>query len=122
MIISTSSHNIQLSNGVDECVQRSLRSALKRVSHDIISIDVFMQDINGPKGGIDKTVKIRIDLRNRQHVVIETSDENLYAAIRKGSKRAKLAVNRRLGRTNQVIRHKLRERLRDVISPVATQT
>ena len=122
MIISTSSHNIQLTNGVDECVRQSLDAALKHVSHDIISIDVFMQDINGPKGGVDKTVKIRIDLRNRQQVVIESTHQNLVAAIRRGSKRARRAVNRRLGRTNQVIRHKLRDRLRDVMSPVATQT
>lgn len=121
MIISTSSHNVQLTDSVDECVQRSVESALHRFSDDIMSVDVFLQDINGPKGGVDKAVKIRVDIRGGKLVVVETVDENLYAAIRKGSKRAKRAVRRQLGRSNQIIRHKIRQRLRSAIMPVATQ-
>ena len=84
---------------------------LARLDGDIIAIDVFMKDVNGPKGGIDKAAMIRIHLRQRREVAIETVHENLGAAIRVGAKRAKRAVRRSLRKARRIEKFRINRRL-----------
>ena len=102
MIISTSSHTIQLSRQLDEFVIGTMRVALERLADDVHSIDVFLKDVNGPKGGVDKQVLVRAHLRNRQQLVIETAGQNLYAAVRRSAKRLKKAVRRSLDKSSRI--------------------
>ena len=111
MIISTSSHNIQLSRELDEFVSSTLQGSLERLADDVVSVDVFLQDLNGPKGGVDKQAVIRIHLRGRREVAIETVHENLAAAIRVGAKRAKRAVRRSLRKARRIERYRISRRL-----------
>ena len=111
MIISTSSHNILLSGDLDEYVAQTMHNSLDRLSEDILSIDVFMKDVNGPKGGIDKQVVIRIHLRNRRQLVVETLGDNLRSALRRGAKRAKRAVRRSLDKSRRVERQRMTAQL-----------
>lgn len=111
MIISTSSHNIQLTRELDDFVGKTMRGALERLADDIASVDVFLKDINGPKGGIDKQVIIRIHLGQRREIAIETVHENLGAAIRIGAKRAKRAVRRSLRKARRIEKFRIHERL-----------
>ena len=111
MIISTSSHNIQLSRELDEFVSSTLRNSLERLADDVVSVDVFLQDLNGPKGGIDKQAVIRIHLRGRREVAIETVHENLSAAVRVGAKRAKRAVRRSLRKARRIEKFRISRRL-----------
>ena len=114
MNITTKTQGFELSNAIDAFVRNRLRVALKRLSASVVAIDVFAKDTNGPKGGIDKQVLIRVQLPNRQMLAIETTHENLYAAIEKGAKRTKRAVRRQLRKA----RHIEKQRLRD-LSPVS---
>ena len=59
MIISTSSHNILLFNELDDFVVDTMTRTLERLADDVLSVDVFLKDINGPKGGVDKQVIVR---------------------------------------------------------------
>ena len=111
MIISTSSHNIQLSRELDEFIASTLRGSLERLADDIVSVDVFLQDLNGPKGGIDKQAVIRIHLRQRREIAVETVRENLGAAIRVGAKRAKRAVRRSLRKARRMEKFRISRRL-----------
>lgn len=113
MIISTSSHNILLTRELDEFVAGTLNNGLDRLSDDILSVDVFLKDINGPKGGVDKQVVMRLHLRNRRQLVIETVDANLHAAIRRGAKRAKRAVRRSLRKSRRFEKFSVLKRLDD---------
>ena len=111
MIISTSSHNIQLSRELDEFVIGTMRAALERLADDVHSIDVFLKDVNGPKGGVDKQVIVRAHLRNRHQVVIETAGENLYAAVRRSARRTKKAMRRSLAKSGQFEKLRVHDRL-----------
>ena len=111
MIISTSSHNILLSRELDEFVIGAMRAALERLADDVHSIDVFLKDVNGPKGGVDKQVIVRAHLRNRHQVIIETAGENLYAAVRRSAKRTKKAVRRSLAKSGQFEKLRVHDRL-----------
>ncbi|MDJ0748445.1 MAG: HPF/RaiA family ribosome-associated protein [Woeseiaceae bacterium] len=94
MNISIEAQGFELSSAIDAFVTEEIRLSLLRFSEEIVSIDVFMKDINGPKGGIDKQVLLRVQMRGRQQITLQTARENLYAAIRISAKRAKRAVRR----------------------------
>ena len=102
MIISTSSHNILLFNELDDFVVDTMTKTLERLADGVLSVDVFLKDVNGPKGGVDKQVIVRAHLRNRQQLAVETIDENLYAAIKSGAKRMKRAVRRSLEKSRRI--------------------
>ena len=102
MIISTSSHSVLLFNELDDFVGDTMTKALERLADDVLSVDVFLKDINGPKGGVNKQVIVRAHLRNRQQLAIETVDANLYAAIKTSAKRLKRAVRRSLEKSRRI--------------------
>jgi len=102
MNITTSAQDFEMSDAIDKFARHHLRSALRPFSDEILAVDVFMKDSNGPKGGVDKQALIRIRLRNRSIVTLQTEHESLYAAIKKGSKRAKRAVRRHLRKSRRI--------------------
>ena len=120
MMISTSSHNIQLTPELDQFVGATLRGSLERLADDVVSVDVFLQDLNGPKGGVDKQVLIRIHLRQRREIAIETVHENMGAAIRIGAKRAKRAVRRSIRKARRIERFRISRRLGGLASSLNT--
>ena len=115
MNITTTAQNFDSSIALDTFVRSRLKNALARLDGDIIAIDVFMKDVNGPKGGVDKQALIRVQLRNRQVITIEAAHENLYAAIRNGVKRTQKAVRRQLGKSRQIDK----QRVSDVVATAA---
>jgi putative sigma-54 modulation protein len=107
MNITTTTQGFESSSAIDAFVRNRLHVALKRLCVYVVAIDVFARDTNGPKGGIDKQVLIRVQLPNRQVLVVETAHENLYAAIEKGAKRTKRAVRRSLRKARQIEKQRL---------------
>lgn len=116
MNITTTSQNFESSVALDTFVRSRLKNSLARLDSEIIAIDVFMKDVNGPKGGVDKQALIRVQLRNRQVITIESAHENLYAAVRIGVKRTQKAVRRHLRKSRQIDK----QRVRDLAAPGAT--
>ena len=109
MNITTATQGFELNSAIDAFVRNRLHVALKRLCVHVVAIDVFAKDTNGPKGGIDKQVLIRVHLPNRQVLVVDTTHENLYAAIEKGAKRTKRAVRRSLRKSRQIEKRRLSE-------------
>ena len=94
MNITSRTQGFELSSAIDAFVTEELGLTLQRYSEEIVSVNVFMKDINGPKGGVDKQVVLRIQMRGRQQITLQTARDSLYAAIRISAKRAKRAVRR----------------------------
>ena len=107
MNITTTTQGFELNGAIDAFVRNRLHVALKRLRGHVVAIDVFAKDTNGPKGGVDKQVLIRVQLPNRQVLVVDTAHENLYAAIEKGAKRTKRAVRRSLRKARQIEKQRL---------------
>lgn len=111
MNITTRAQDFEMSSAIDQFVRNEAGTTLERFSEYVIAVDVFMKDANGPKGGIDKQVLIHVRLRNRQTVTVETEHENLYAAIKVGTKRTKRAVRRHLRKSGRIQKRRMRNRL-----------
>lgn len=106
MDINVSTHGIRIDTGTESFVREQIQSALQRFEDQVVSVDAFLKDINGPKGGIDKQVLIRVRLRNRQVIATEITRANLRAAVIVATRKAKRAVRRSLKKSLQ--RHKWR--------------
>ncbi len=108
MNITSRTQGFELSSAIDAVVTEEIQSTLQRYSEEIVSVNVFMKDINGPKGGVDKQVVLRIQMRGRQQITLQTARESLYAAIRISAKRAKRAVRRNVRKARRFEKVSLR--------------
>ncbi len=98
---------------LDRFVRDNLAAALQRINDDVVTINVYMRDANGPRGGVDKQVLICVRLRNRQLVAVQTTHEDMYAAIKTGIKRTKRALRRHIRKSNHFEKHSVRRLLND---------
>lgn len=113
MDITARAQGFDLTEAIDGFLREQLRTAIVRFEEGIQSIDVFMKDTNGPKGGVDKQVLIRVQLRSGQVVTTETTHENLYGAIKTCASRSKRAIRRSIKKGRQVEKRRLRDVIRD---------
>ncbi|MCR9199392.1 MAG: HPF/RaiA family ribosome-associated protein [Planctomycetaceae bacterium] len=89
----TVSHSVKLH------LERRLGFALGRFADVISAIDVRLEDINGPRGGIDKMCRLRVNLPGAATpVIVEVTDQDLRAAIDIAADRMGRAFSRRLDR------------------------
>lgn len=109
MNITTRAQDFELTPAIDQFARECLRAALKRIDEDVVRIDLYMKDSNGPRGGVDKQVLIRVRMRNRLQIALVTTHEDMYAAIRLGIKRTKRAVRRQIRKSRRFDKRRLRE-------------
>jgi len=85
-------------------VERRLRFALTRFSGRIGRVQVVLADQNGPRGGIDKTCRIVVRLRDGGDVVAEVSDVDWEVAVDRATTRIGHSTGRELARRRAVRR------------------
>ncbi|MCE9584183.1 MAG: HPF/RaiA family ribosome-associated protein [Planctomycetes bacterium] len=92
-----------------EFVQLRLGTALARFSPRIEDVSVRLEDENGPKGGVDKSCRISVDLGRLGTVMAEDVDAVLEAAICRAAECAGRSVARALERSGRGRRRFSRE-------------
>lgn len=100
MNIRINSQGFSLTTAIANNVHERLSRAFQRFADDIVAVDVYLKDINGPRGGADKQASVRVKLRNQITVFVDSVRDNLYAAIGDASRRAKRAVKRSIKKEN----------------------
>jgi len=98
MNIDIQALGFSLTEALHEYVQRHINFALSTRNQYIRRVRVWLSDINGPRGGLDKQCQIQVELTQLPDVVIETTEGDLYAAINRAADRAGRTVQRRLSR------------------------
>lgn len=81
-----------------EHIGRRLRFALSRFSGRIEKVLVFLQDQNGPKGGIDKVCRVLVKTRGYGAVVAAVVDSDWVVAVDRATTRIGHAVGRQIER------------------------
>jgi putative sigma-54 modulation protein len=106
MNINVTAHGLSIDGDTDSFVRKQVRSALQRFDDQVFLVDACLKDINGPKGGIDKQVLVRVRLRSGHVVTTEVARARLRAAIVVSLRKARRAVRRNLEKSQQ--RHRWR--------------
>ena len=102
MNIRIQAKDFPLTPAIRSEVADQVERALARFDSRIVDVDVFLSDVNGPKGGPDKVCTLRVQLPNRTTVPIETVEPDLYSAIRKSAARARRSVRRTLAKQQRL--------------------
>ena len=109
MNIQTQTQGFDRTDAINEHVERQVKTNLANFESHIVSVDVFLCDINGPKGGPDKKALVCVRLDSRNTVTIERTREDLYASITLVFRQAKRAVRRALNKNRRMEKQALRE-------------
>lgn len=82
-------------------LKRKLGQKLHKFAPDVIRSSVRVEDINGPRGGVDKRCRIKVVLRGLPSVVVEELNESLQAAMDGALSRMERTVRRATERRRQ---------------------
>jgi ribosomal subunit interface protein len=77
-------------------VERRVQFAL--AYQNLGKVSFRLDDINGPKGGLDKSCRIQIPVAGAKPIVIEEVQSDIYIAIDRAIERAARALSRTLQR------------------------
>jgi putative sigma-54 modulation protein len=73
-------------------------ASFAKFGYNVKSIDITVQDVNGPRGGIDKECRVLVKLRKMNDFTITVKDESLSKAVSNAISRAGRSVARQLDR------------------------
>lgn len=79
-------------------IDRRLRFALARLGDRLERVIVFLQDNNGPKGGIDKECRILAKVQGCGAIMATGADSKWTAAVDRATTRIGHTLSRRIGR------------------------
>ena len=86
----------ELSMALRAHAERCVAFALRRFARRIDRVTVWLEDVNGPRGGVDKRCRITVRLRPNGGAFVAKSATDAYVAIGRAAGRAGAAVARKL--------------------------
>lgn len=78
--------------GLREYAEISLRQAFRRFTGRVRGVSVYVWDLNGPRGGVDKGVRLVVELSPSGEVLVKETDANAFIALTEATTRARNAV------------------------------
>lgn len=112
MKIEICGRGIYVSDELREHIERRIRFALLRFEERVPKLRVRLSDLNGPRGGTDKSCLLTATIRPTSTLIIEARSENMYAAINCVVDRASTCLVRRIkrssrqGRAERIVRYR----------------
>ena len=97
--------------GVRELCERHLLFSLGRFEEHVRRVQLWMEDVNGPRGGIDHVIRIIVRLTSGGKIVVRHQALDTYTGAPIAIERALRAVRRELGRRRNKRRQAYRRNL-----------
>jgi len=105
MQIDIQARSFKLTKALKVYSEEKLKSSFSRCQDRLYRIVVRLSDINGPRGGEDKLCQVHVFLPGIPDVIIEDTEQDMYAAIDRAVDRAGHAVERKVSRQKSSLRH-----------------
>jgi ribosomal subunit interface protein len=93
--------NLHVGERLQEQVERQLNFALGQFETWITGATVQLEDINGPKGGIDKQCRVLVNLKGGKTLKIEDVDVDISVAINRAADRLGQVVSREIDKRRE---------------------
>jgi hypothetical protein len=90
--------NVALGEELQDWVEMRMRFAFSRFHARIREIVVTLDDLNGPKGGVDKRCRVVVRMAPRGRVAIEEIGADFETAVARAAERGGRTVGRELER------------------------
>lgn len=105
MKIHLESQGFELTAAIREHVHKQVNFNLANFSGHILSVGMFLRDVNGPKGGADMKALLHVKLASSGRAIkVESTRSDLYASITLAARQAKRAVKRSLSKQRHMER------------------
>lgn len=102
MLLNVLGHHVDVTDGIATHAQTRFEAALGQHDRWIQHVTVRLEDLNGPKGGMDKRCHASIRLKaGGADIEVEERQSDIYAAINVAADRAKVAVGRKIDRIRE---------------------
>lgn len=98
MLIHVSGKGFELNAVLRTEVEEKIESALERFASRIGRVNVFLADENGPKNGIDKSIRVIIDLERLPLIIVEEKGDAWPSILDCSAERAAHTVSRQVER------------------------
>lgn len=102
--ISVQSRRLPLDRHLRLAVPRILNAALSQFTRHLQVIHVWLEDVNGPRGGRDTRCRMELFMRPRGRIVVSSLATNEYVAVAEAAARAKAMVAGRIMRVRTLRR------------------
>ncbi|HOB76578.1 MAG TPA: ribosome-associated translation inhibitor RaiA [Phycisphaerae bacterium] len=96
MVLRIHGHHLEVSEALDAHITERFKSALDQLDHMVQEITVRLEDVNGPKGGVDKRCHATVYLRAGGTVVVDEVNSDMYAAASLVADRLKNVIGRKV--------------------------
>lgn len=94
MKLEIRTRRVRLDEELRNLIATRVETALDRFAGRIQRVRFQVDDVNGPKGGVDKACRIEVIGRRQWSVFLEDQDSDLRAAVDRLTDRAQRAVRR----------------------------
>lgn len=101
MIVKIYAQGMILSDELREHTTSKVRLAIGLYVDRIRRADVFVTDVNGPKGGQDTVCKIKLTVMGQSSIIVQETAENIQDAVNVCSHRIKRIAGRQFNRFNK---------------------
>ncbi|MEM8667968.1 MAG: hypothetical protein AAGG48_10655 [Planctomycetota bacterium] len=78
--------------------------SLERFRHRLNQVQLFIEDVNGPRGGIDKQCRCVLHVHRMAPVVIQDRDESIASLIHRVANRATYTLSQKLDRKRKRVK------------------
>ena len=106
MQVTIRTRSFELTRKLQEHIRRRIDVALGRVDADLRRVHVLVEDLNGPRGGVDKRCTVEVAGSRLGSQVFEERDANAFAAVHRAFEKARRAVVRASARLRDVDRRR----------------
>lgn len=98
MEIVVRAREIALKEDVLRQMRRTIEFAVDRHKNRVTGVSVYLADLNGPRGGVDKLCQLTAEVRGARPVMIRETGADLEAVVRRAARRLGYRVGRRVDR------------------------
>lgn len=89
--------DMTLSDAFSGHIHDSLHKVNTRFGDWLTRVEVFIKDVNGPKGGVDKHCRMEARPRGVEPIVVDHQDEDAYTCTARAAGKLEKALDRRRG-------------------------
>jgi putative sigma-54 modulation protein len=102
--LSVQTRGLFVERAFREVVPQILAAVLSQSARRIRGIKVWLEDVNGPRGGVDIRCRIELSLSPRGRVTATSLAHDEYVAIANAASRAEALINSRIKRARTLRR------------------
>jgi len=102
-MISIRARSVDWSDELRDIVERRISFAVDRYKTQVKYISVYLADVNGPKGGVDKICQITADLDHGDPVMILEKGIEIEPTVNRALSKLSYRVGRRLQRRKRPV-------------------